>query len=60
MDRNNTFHVLNETQQVIEIRTRIMTQNPPLYVIQYPEPRRSPTDRIRYRSEFVNEKRFYM
>jgi len=58
MDKN-IFYIYNEQNEVVEIRTKIFNQMVPMYVIQYPQPRKSPTDKIRYRCEMVDEKKFY-
>jgi hypothetical protein len=59
MENKNTFYIYDKNQEVVEIRTRVVNQARPMYVIQYPQPRRSPVDRIRYRSEIVSEEKFY-
>jgi len=59
MEPSFTYYVYDKNNQVSEIRTKLMNHNPPLYVIQYPLPRKGPMDKISYRSEFVNEMKFY-
>jgi hypothetical protein len=59
MKEKSMFYVYDKNNQVVQIRTKIMNTQRPIYVIQYPFPRKSPEDRIRYRSEFVDEHKFY-
>ena len=59
MSTNNTFYIYDKNNQVVQIRTRTVNTNTPIYVIQYPSPRKTPDDKIRYRTEFVDEKKFY-
>jgi hypothetical protein len=59
MEPSYTFYVYDNNKNVIQIRTKLNTHNPPMYVIQHCIPRKSSTDKIQYRSEIVDEKRFY-
>lgn len=59
MEEKTTFYVYDKNNQVVQIRSRTMNTSRPIYVIQYPSPKRFPDDKIRYRSEFVDEKKFY-
>jgi len=59
MENNkNTFYIYDKNQKIVEIRTKIVNLSTPMYVIQYPLPRKN-NERIRYRSEMVDEKKFY-
>ncbi len=59
MEPSFTYYVYDKDNQVSQIRTKLMNHKPPLYVIQYPLPRKNSTDKIRYRSEIVDEMKFY-
>jgi hypothetical protein len=61
MENNkNIFYVYDNNQEIKEIRTRVLNQSAPMYVIQYPMPRRGPNDdKIRYFSKIVDEATFY-
>lgn len=59
MENKNTFYIFDKNQKIVEIRTKIVNLSSPMYVIQYPLPRENINDRIRYRSEMVDEKKFY-
>ena len=59
MEPSSTYYVYDQNQQVVQIRTKLMNHDRPLYIIQYSTPRTSSTERIRYRTEFVDETKFY-
>lgn len=59
MEPSTTYYVYDENNQVIEIRTKLMTGSVPKYIIQYPSSRKSPNEKIRYRYQIVSEETFY-
>jgi hypothetical protein len=62
MEASSTYYIYNENHQVIQIRTRLNHLQHPLYVIQHCQPQNpsfTRNEKIQYRTEFVDEKRFY-
>ena len=59
MELSTIQYIYDKDNQVVEIRTRLMNHDRPLYVIQYPCKRENPSDCIRYRTKFVSKTLFY-
>jgi hypothetical protein len=56
--RNNTYHIYDNNQNLVEIRTRVeANRTSPLFVIQKPVKREN---KIVYQMEYVTEERFFM